>query len=125
MSQARPEENLSRYLFNKNHFSSKNGRVKYNAFLPNQNGKTSVFRTSELSNDEIWRIGDDVADEREMTLLGRGEICARHVVEQGLELDANDDPPRHADIIGWPEEKSAQKLIAIELESNAELYLKG
>ena len=34
-----------------------------------------------------------------------------------------DIPPRHADLIGWPEEKSARKLIALELAEQAELEL--
>jgi hypothetical protein len=31
-------------------------------------------------------------------------------------------PPRHANIIGWPEEKSEQKQIAMELAAEAQFY---
>jgi len=36
----------------------------------------------------------------------------------------DNNPPRHANIINWPAEKSEQKLIAIELAENSQLHLK-
>ncbi len=36
----------------------------------------------------------------------------------------NESPPRHADILGWPKEKDAQKLIAQELAAESTLVLR-
>ncbi len=44
--------------------------------------------------------------------------------EAGLFIDPDDIPPRHANIIGWPDEDSAIKLAAIELAQKAKLRMK-
>ncbi|HNW08195.1 MAG TPA: hypothetical protein PKZ55_03275 [Verrucomicrobiota bacterium] len=36
----------------------------------------------------------------------------------------SEPPPRHANIEGWPDEKSARKLIAIDLANAAQLVVK-
>lgn len=119
-----PGENLARYILHKSHFSSQQKRVKYAVFMPAPTGETSVFRISNLSEDEIWEIGRrDVAQKREMPLLGRADISAFYVFNKNLKIIPDNIPPRHANIIGWPEEKSAQKLIAMELAENARLHL--
>ena len=50
---------------------------------------------------------------------------ATTVRETGLTIDPDNDPPRHANILGWPEEKSEQKLIALELSESAKLKLRS
>lgn len=123
--EVRPEENLARYILHKSLFSILHKRVKYGAFLPAPNGETSVFRISNLSDNEVWDIGDkEVAQKRGMLVLGRADILAFHVLQRRLRIIPDDNPPRHANIVGWPEEKSEQKLIAMELAENAQLYLK-
>lgn len=124
LDQLKPEEDISRYILNKSCFSSQNRRVKYSAFLPASNGETSVFRITGLLDYEIWEIGHrEVAQKRGKPLLGRADISALHVLEEGLRMKPDNNPPRHANIIGWPEEKSGQKLIAMELAANAQLHL--
>ena len=93
--------------------------------MPSPHGETSVFCISDLSDNEIWNIGDcEVAQKRGLPLLGRADISAFHILKQNLKLIQDNIPPRHANIVGWPPEKSEQKLIAIELAENAQLYLK-
>lgn len=124
-SQVSPEEVLARYIFSRGCFSPANNRVKYNAFLPAPYLKTSVFRISGLTSDEIWHIGDSkVAPRREKPLLARADISAKVVLSNGLEIEPDNNPPRHANIYKWPSEKSKQKLIAIELADKAELHTK-
>lgn len=83
LEQVNPGENLSRYILQKNHFSILHQRVKYAVFLPAPNGETSVFRISNLSDNEIWEIGDiEVAQKRGMPLLGRADISAYHVLDK-------------------------------------------
>ena len=125
MDIVRPDEPLSRFILSKSHFSREKQRVKYGAFMPSSNGETSVFRTSNLTNNQIWNLGDThVAQERRMQLLGRGDIQASAVFEKGLKIAADNNPQRHANIKGWPGEKSERLLIATELAVNAALHLK-
>jgi hypothetical protein len=125
LNQVNPEEYLARYILQKSQFSAANQRVKYSTFLPAPNGETSVFRISNLSDSEIWKIGNiEVAQKRGLLLLGRADISAFKVLNKNLKIIPDNIPPRHANIIGWPEEKSKQKLIAMELSENAQLRLK-
>jgi hypothetical protein len=120
-----PEEILSRFILNKNHFSVQNQRVKYAAFLPAPNGETSVFRTSQMTDSEIWAVGDkEVSQKRNKPLLGRADVSAVHAYDNKLKVIPDDTPPRHANITGWPDEKSEQKLIALELAKKAQLHLR-
>lgn len=41
-----------------------------------------------------------------------------------LDIVPNEPPRRHANITGWPEAKSEQKLIALKLAESAHLVLK-
>ncbi|MEW6001796.1 MAG: hypothetical protein AB1638_04000 [Nitrospirota bacterium] len=100
-----------------------NNRVKYSVFIPPANRRLSVFRISGLSESDVWRIGETVGTQRALPLLARANIKAVSVTEIGLEIDADDVPPRHASIIGWPEEASAIKLKAIELAGRSLLRL--
>lgn len=125
LDQINPEENLARYILQKNQFSSVNQRVKYSTFMPAPNGETSVFRISTLSTNEIWKIGDsEVAQKRGLHLLARADIAASHIIKVNLKIIPDNIPPRHANIVGWPEEKSARMSIALELAKNAQLHLK-
>lgn len=124
-SDVSPEEVLARYIFSRDCFSPANDRVKYSAFLPAPDLKTSVFRVSGLTPDEIWHIGDSkVAPMREKPLLARADISAKVVLSNGLDIEPDNDPRRHANIYKWPSEKSEQKLIAIELANKADLHTK-
>jgi len=93
--------------------------------MPNRHGETSVFRTSGITNDEIWNIGDcEVSIKRNKQILGRADIKANNAISKDLKVVPREPPIRHANIIGWPDERSKQRLIAIELAAEAHLYLK-
>lgn len=125
MEQINPEENLARYILQKSHIRSSNKTVRYNAFLPApRTGNTSVYRTTEFSNDEIWEIGYKVARGRQKTLHGRADILANDVIETGLDIDNDNNPKGHTNITSWPKEKSERMELAQELASNAQLYQK-
>lgn len=119
-----PSDDLTKYIFNKSQFSSSNKRVKYSVFIPPSNRRLSVFCIECLSENEVWEIGNDVGIERKLTLLARADIKASSVTKTGLEIDADNIPPRHANIVGWPAEDSEIKLRAVELAEKAQLYLK-
>ncbi|MBC8413193.1 MAG: hypothetical protein ISR96_07035 [Nitrospira sp.] len=124
-------EDLSRFILDKRHwFKTDNppvqSRVKYVVFLPNpNNGETSVFRTSDIEDELIWSIGDrEVSAHREKPILGRVDIAVAVVISKDLEVISSEPPERHANITSWSDEKSNQKLIALELAAKARLYLR-
>ncbi|MEE8429944.1 MAG: hypothetical protein V3S16_01720 [Candidatus Desulfatibia sp.] len=93
--------------------------------MPNQNGETSVYRISGISDTEIFEIGKRfVASVNDKPLLGRTDIVVSKVIEQKLSVNPDPTPHhRHANICGWPDEKSEKRLIAIELENHAKPHL--
>ncbi len=127
MVNVEPDEPLARFIINKGDYRA-DGTVRHRIFLPSpKTRQTSVFRIFGLSENAIWEIGDiEVAQKRNppLSLKGRADIFVRQVLKTGLSIDADDIPPRHANITNWPTEQSAQRLIAMELAGMAQLRLK-
>ena len=119
-------ETLSRFILQKNWYKPSTQTVRHTAFLPNpKNGQTSVYRTSEITDEEIWGIGDrEVAVKRGKPVLGRADIIADVVISRDLVINPSEPPERHANITGWSDEPSKQRLIALELAAEAQLHLK-
>jgi len=117
-------EVLSRFIMQANWYRLSDNRVRYAAFMPNpKNGETSVYRISGISDREVWEIGDrEVGLKRDKPILGRADIGASFVITKGLNVVPSEPPVRHANIIGWPEEKSEQRLVALELAAEAIFY---
>ena len=120
------DEPLARFLFQRSHFSGMS-RVKYGAFLPSKQGQTSVHRVFDLTHGEICGIGKEGVlarmEDQTKILYGWAEVSVAHVEATGLEINPDDTPPRHANIIGWPAEKHEKKQIAIDLAAEATLNL--
>lgn len=119
-----PDEQLARFVL----FSSwirGSGTVKPDAFIPHPHTDLSVTRLLSLSEQELWQIGQGIADARPATLHGRADIQCLKVQEQRLGVEAKPvaNNPNHANIIGWPAEKPAQKIIA-QLLAAASQYVK-
>lgn len=119
-----PSEDLAKFIFNRSQFSALNERVKYSVYIPPPNKRLSVFRISGVPEIEVWKIGKDVGNERKLPLLARADIKVSAVTETGLRIDSDNIPPRHANIVGWPEDASEVKLKAMELAEKAQLHLK-
>ena len=118
-------ETLSRFVVYNRWIRSSINKVKYVAFTPDQKGDTSVFRISGITNNEIWDIGDrEVAPKRNRPILGRADVIASFVISKGLKVIPSEPPKRHADITDWPEEKSEQKQITLELAAESEFHKK-
>ena len=119
-----PSETLSRFVLQERYIRA-NNTVRPAAFEPNRNGKTSVFRTSDIADKEIWDIGDhEVVIILGKPILGRADISASNVTAKDLEVIPSEPPERHADITDWPEEKSKQKQITLELAAESEFHKK-
>ncbi len=120
------DELISRFLTSRGSHFNKTA-VKQAAFIPNRhNGRLSVVRHPGEPVEEAQRIALD--DFKLPKVHGVGVVSAEQIREERLDLDADDTPPRHADIIGWPwlEEdpefgKSERKLKAIALAQKASL----
>lgn len=104
-------QKLARFIRHSNQFSKKSKIIKSSAFLPYPHLELSVFGITGLSEEEIWDIGNNVLPSNK----GRGDILTIIVEKIGLNIDKNNIPPRHTNIIGWPDEKSKQKLYAEKL----------
>ena len=122
-----PREPIGRYLPEKSYFSRKHKAAKPKAFRPTHDLKLSVFRIDGLKAEEIWEIGQrEVIDAMSIpkVLYGIAELRANKFQEKDLVIDPDNTPPRHANIIGWPEEEARCISIALELAAEANLRLK-
>ena len=102
---------LARYATEKGRFGS-DGGVKPKLFEPNRNLELSVFRIDGLDRARIREIGVAVAERHPSArrLHGWGEIAASDVANAGLRTAHDDTPPRHANVVGWPEDAAERKL---------------
>jgi hypothetical protein len=119
-------EPLSRFLTSeRSHFNRTKGVVKKSAYMPARDGETSTFRTEGLAPPQIWAIAEEfVAASLAKPVLGRGETTVADVTAVGLTVNPDNDPPRHAGIRGWPEEKHEKMVLAQELAKVATLRLR-
>ncbi|HHY86632.1 MAG TPA: hypothetical protein GYA07_14020 [Verrucomicrobia bacterium] len=119
-----PSSLLARYLIDRTHFSPQKGTVHASAFLPPKDLQLSVFHITGLPEADVWSIGEKfVAGPSKRSIRARADITAKSV-SSPLSLDPDDDPPRHVSVVGWPKEKSEQKLIAAQLALLAKLSMK-
>ena len=91
--------------------------IRQNAFIPHPYPDLSVTRHKQLSEKQIWSVGRDVATARKHTLYGRADVSTVNVRQQSLAVEPQpvQGNPNHATITGWPADKAAQKIIALEL----------
>lgn len=122
------DEDLARFLTQSRHFSS-NG-VKPVAFVPNPKDKAkSVYRHGAEPEDRLWDIGLKRLEGAK--LYGAAVVKAGKVRAAELEVEADEPPPRHANLVGWPwyegdpqREKSEQRQLAILVAQQATLLLR-
>lgn len=124
----RSDEPLARYLLESNRFRKPNqarpdGEVTERAFLPPPDLKTSVFRIDGLALTDVKTLGVSVAAESGKPCHGHAQIQPAQVSMHGLAVEPDDDPPRHANIVGWSEDKDKRKIVAQLLAAAALLYL--
>ena len=107
-------------------FATENGRfknhvVKPKLFEPNRRLELSVFQVSGFSCNRIEDLGVGVVKDhpKSTRLYGWGEVNENVVLETGLQIDYDNIPPRHANIIDWPQDSAERKLIQISLASQS------
>lgn len=132
------DDSISRFIFTRSHYRSTaepNKQVKPDAFLPYLNKLTlwnftlykryesSIFVTKNLNEAEIWGIGEEIAEIRTPSLKARADLTVNDINQSELLIDFNNDPPKHADIIGWPKAKEERIMQALILASRASLVI--
>lgn len=110
------EEWLARFIVRKEHVRL-DGTVKPDAFIPYKWVELSVTRHLGLQEGQLWSAGERVAEQVGNKLQGRGDAQTKVFMSQRLsaKADPTGDNPNHANVVGWPHDKQAQKEIAIEL----------
>ena len=85
--------------------------VKPKLFEPNRNLELSVFGIGGLGCAEIRDLGVEVARRHQTArhLHGWGEISEETVANAKLEVKYDNQPERHANITGWPEDRAERK----------------
>jgi hypothetical protein len=125
-------ERLSRYVTNDEHFSVAKNTVHFRAFLPRpRDNELSIMRTEALAEPDVWALGDSVAVPSGRSVYARGDLVAPDVRASfvdpwRLSVRADDDPPRHALIEGWPpvQQSEIRKSLAQQLRANARLAVR-
>lgn len=119
-----PSEPLARYLTSSKHYSLHMQSVKPAAFLPPPpEYRLSVFRVYGLTMEDVCRIGQQkvISNMPRRTLHGFANIVAQSFQDANLTIDPDNNPPRHASVVGWPKDKQQQVSIAQELAASARL----
>jgi hypothetical protein len=77
--------------------------VKPAAFMPNpKDWAKSVIRHPPQSRAALWQLGREYLGGG-ATFHGAAIVQARQIREVTLDVLADEPPPRHANIVGWPQ----------------------
>lgn len=114
------DEQLARFVLQRSHLRQ-DGTVKQDAFVPYPWPDLSVTRHLQLTERDLWNVGEDVARQTGKTLHGRADVCASDFYQHQLKVIAApvEGNPNHANISRWPAEKPAQKIIAQQIAAAA------
>lgn len=115
-----PSEPVSRFLL-KPDLRPDGKTVKHSAFLPPSNNlKLSIFRVSALSDQEVWALASEKVEPKRGPVIGRADLSVSQIIHRQLKVCPDGDPTsRHADIIGWPEDRGQRGTIAMDLAADA------
>ncbi len=117
-------ELLARTIHTERHIRKADSTLRAELFLPFKHVDLSVIRHRELSEMDLWAVCVEVGRLRNQPLLGRGDVLVSDAIalNLGVEPDEGEGIPRnHANIVGWPHEKPAQMMKAVELAREAKL----
>ena len=111
---------LARYLLRREYVRS-DGSLRPDPFMPYKQVELSVTRHLGLDERELWEAGQSVAAATATTLHGRADVQAVVFVKQRLPVVQRPlaGNLNHADVVGWPADKPAQKEIALLIAREA------
>ncbi len=114
-----PSEPVSRFLL-KGDLRPDGKTVKYSAFLPPSNLRLSVFRVFDLSDQQIWALAMEKVEPFRGKVIARGSLSVGQVESKQLTVQPDaDTASRHANIVGWPEDRGQRGTIAQALAADA------
>ncbi len=108
-----PMKELTRYIFNTEHYSKIPEKINYAVFMPSPiDNKTSVFGIDGLSESGVWDIVQTArfAPKKKANLKARGDISAEEVTSTNLVLEPS-PANRHINIAGWPPKTERQQQV--------------
>ena len=111
-------ELLARYITSSRWFRKQDQTIKQDAFIPPENlMELSVTRHINLTENDIWNIGQVIVRGTPRTLYGRADVEVGHVIAQRLSVVSQpvSDNQNHANIVGWPLAKNDRKMLALEI----------
>ena len=114
---------VTRFIFSKTlRWNDTDGfRLKPTAFLPRRSSGSpwalSVFRIDNLVNAEIWQLARSYVLPEGRNIHGRADLIPADIerTDPPLWIDFDEDPPRHANVCGWPEAQDEQLAVAQDL----------
>ena len=126
-SQSQDEPPVTRFIISKTHrWNDTDGfRLKPTAFLPGRSPgslwELSVFRIDNLGQAGIWQLAQSYVVPEGRNIHGRADLTSGDVerTDPPLRIEHDDVPPRHANVLGWPEDKDEQLAVAQELALRA------
>jgi hypothetical protein len=115
------DELLARFILFSRHFRRSDNTIRPEAFIPHPLVELSVTRHRDATDEDVWTEGRRVAAVRKVTLYGRADVVTKTFTELDLIVQAAPitENPNHANVTGWPHEKSAQKMKAIDVANAA------
>ena len=116
-----PEEVLARFVFSSRNVRADNS-IKADAFIPHPNNDLSLTRHRDATDIELWSEGQRIGIKTTRPLHGRADVPAIAFNAEGLTVHADPDlpeNPNHAIVLGWPTDKPAQKIIAVQIANKA------
>jgi hypothetical protein len=116
-----PDETLARFILQSSHIRKGDQTVRPEAFVPHPYNDLSVTRHINLTQADILAVGEEIAHTTGKSLYGRADNQAISFLDQELQVSPDPDQrnPNHAIVVGWPEEKSKQKIIAMEIAASS------
>lgn len=114
------EEWLARFIYHQRHIRQ-DRTVRPDAFIPHPYPDLSVTRHLQLSQGQIWEVGRAIAQKIGYPVQGRADVSASVFQRQALQVVEAPlrENPNHANVVGWPAEKPAQKIIAQQIAEAA------
>lgn len=126
----RQDERLTRFIFSKKSgFSTERMDVKYGAFIPPKRspGEISVYRTSSLTESEVWAIGEEYVKRGDRTIKARADLSAGDVYDiDFINLEVIPDPQPHelhANIVPIPIDREDRDEVLRELACLSKLVI--
>ena len=106
---------LSRFLLHRNYIRA-DLTIRPDPFIPHPYPRLSVTRHDDLRESDLWARGRHIAGMAGKNLYGRADLNPLRIPQMlSLESTPTLENPQHVDIIGWPQDKPSQKLLAIEI----------